>query len=429
VVLFLDSLNLQLYNQAIEDGHFNDIESLFENEEDRNRYRWKCQGPGYEDRIYHCFSALLNCPISNTQRKKLRKESKQNGQNHSQYTDEDFLLTLNQLHENHFPISHRSRNNPSPPSEELHKYSLFIELDRETSDYTPGLPLVAIDCEMCRTHVGLELTRISIIDDEENIIYDELVKPSNPIVDYLTEFSGITESDLAKVDTELSDVQQILKKWLTQSTIIVGHSLENDLMAMKLIHQRVIDTSVLFPNRNSKHSLKYLCSRYLKVSIQISSHDSVQDATAALRLYKLKKENGPSFGIDHHEMECLFDMLTRYQKKSAYIDNIHNIKQFGGLCASLLPVSNDQEVVSKTLSQMKNKTMNLVVSRLAGMAECLDSNEKIFQQMNINISRILQGVPPNGLLIVFSGPGHLPKEDQSGNYSQRLGFGLFKMTK
>jgi len=147
------------------------------------------------------------------------------------------------------------------------------------------------------------------------------------------------------VVTKLSDVQKTIKQWLTKSTIIVGHSLENDLMAMKLFHFRVIDTSVLFPNGLAKHSLKYLCSKYLGVSIQNSSHDSIQDAIAALRLYNLKKQKGPSFGLgqERKEMESLFDMLNRSNRKSVFIDNIENIKLFGGLYTSLIPVSNDKE--------------------------------------------------------------------------------------
>lgn len=54
---------------------------------------------------------------------------------------------------------------------------------------------------------------------------------------------------------------------LTKDSILVGHSLENDLHAMKLIHERVIDTSVLYARKNgSKMKLKTLAYQILNVN-------------------------------------------------------------------------------------------------------------------------------------------------------------------
>ena len=54
----------------------------------------------------------------------------------------------------------------------------------------------------------------------------------------------------------LSDVQEELLRHIHADTIIVGHSLENDLKALRIIHSNVVDTSVVFKQNKYKRSLK-----------------------------------------------------------------------------------------------------------------------------------------------------------------------------
>jgi len=48
--------------------------------------------------------------------------------------------------------------------------------------------VIGMDCEMCKTEQGSEITRVTLVDYQGNTLYDELVKPVNPIIDYLTTY-------------------------------------------------------------------------------------------------------------------------------------------------------------------------------------------------------------------------------------------------
>lgn len=82
--------------------------------------------------------------------------------------------------------------------------------------------------------MGLELTRISIVDENEATVFDTFVVPTNPIIDFLTRYSGVTAIDLLGIKTSLKDVHEKLKTLIGPETILCGHSLENDLHAMKV---------------------------------------------------------------------------------------------------------------------------------------------------------------------------------------------------
>ncbi len=84
-------------------------------------------------------------------------------------------------------------NEPSEDSEEgeLSSEEVLLPSLRSPS------PLVAIDCEMVYTKLGLELARVSIVDSSGKPLYDEFVKPFETVLSYNTEFSGINEEKLS----------------------------------------------------------------------------------------------------------------------------------------------------------------------------------------------------------------------------------------
>lgn len=87
----------------------------------------------------------------------------------------------------------------------------------------------------CYTTVGLELARVTAVDMQCKTVFDTLVRPAHPIVDYNTRFSGLTAHDFTSdVTTSLTDVQAQLLSMVSMETILLGHSLDSDLRALKV---------------------------------------------------------------------------------------------------------------------------------------------------------------------------------------------------
>jgi len=182
---------------------------------------------------------------------------------------------------------------------------------------------VAVDCEMSYTNAGLELTRVTLVNAAMEKLYDEIVKPTRPITDYNTQYSGISEEHMQGKTVSLKQVQQDLKRYIGPNTVIIGHSIDSDLRALKIIHSKIIDTSALYMQARGlpyKNSLKHLTKRYLGQEIQTGNegHDSCQDAYATMQLALLKANKGPEFGVpDLFETEkfpakeSLFSSLSR----------------------------------------------------------------------------------------------------------------------
>jgi RNA exonuclease 4 len=160
---------------------------------------------------------------------------------------------------------------------------------------------LALDCEM----VGIgpdghtsSVARVTLIDWSGETLLDEYIQQTEPVTDYRTHVSGITEEQLQTATcTSLADCQtQVLD--LLESRILVGHALKNDLRALEISHpwwltrdtakyepfmQVRFDDGILWPRK-----LKDLCSETLHRDIQVSGspHCPYEDALAALDLYR-----------------------------------------------------------------------------------------------------------------------------------------------
>ncbi|XP_068234042.1 putative exonuclease GOR [Palaemon carinicauda] len=152
----------------------------------------------------------------------------------------------------------------------------------------------ALDCEMVCTKAGLELAAITVVDVGCNVVYETMVLPHNPIIDYLTEYSNLTSRDFIGVTTRIEDVHKNILKLIGRETILVGHGMEHDFLAIKLLHDNVVDTIVAYPHargRGFRNSLSFLKERFLPRSFTTAGRGglkSKEDAIAVMKLALLK---------------------------------------------------------------------------------------------------------------------------------------------
>ncbi|KIW04435.1 hypothetical protein, variant 1 [Verruconis gallopava] len=197
-------------------------------------------------------------------------------------------------------------------SEHLDKFRLLNPTDEVPQ---PGAP-VGIDAEFValqREEIEIKadgtretirpsrlgLARVSVLrgagPDADLPFIDDYIAITEPIVDYLTQHSGIAPGDLDRQTSShiLVSLKVAYKKlWLLLNLgcTFVGHGLTKDFRTIN-IHvpkSQVIDTVDLFyiASRQRKLSLRFLAWLLLKEDIQIETHDSVEDARTALKLWR-----------------------------------------------------------------------------------------------------------------------------------------------
>eukprot|EP00455_Lapot_gusevi_P014051 TRINITY_DN1695_c0_g1_i4.p1 TRINITY_DN1695_c0_g1~~TRINITY_DN1695_c0_g1_i4.p1 ORF type:complete len:325 (-),score=73.20 TRINITY_DN1695_c0_g1_i4:69-1043(-) len=145
----------------------------------------------------------------------------------------------------------------------------------------------------------LTLARVSVVrgdraDKMGEVLLDDYIRMSEPVVDYLTKYSGINPGDL---DPSMSPHKLVplksaylrLRSLVDQGVFFVGHGLKTDFQIINLCvppHQ-IYDTVEIYHLPGQRLlSLKFLATHLLQMNIQTETHDSIEDARTALALYQ-----------------------------------------------------------------------------------------------------------------------------------------------
>jgi RNA exonuclease 1 len=354
----------------------NDMEWLF-----AQRIRVKAPGDVKWSKVHSPLQAMLVKEFGEDPEKKNFKQPQEKPFQSVRTPITHFIHTADELREAEYPIhpatftsqadsaledARRAGSNQTPldgwVDSNVRDSSLLIPAASKASkrdDLSQGLTIYGIDCEMVLTSDDKSsLARISVVSwPDSKVVLDKFVKPELEITNYFTQFSGITPQILENVTTTLSDIQSELSTLLTPSTVLLGHSLESDLNALKMTHPFIVDTSMIYPHPRGlplRSSLKFLANKYLKREIQTAGangHDSIEDAKAVLDLVKLKCEKGPRWGTNEASGETVFKRISRYHghdgrgRTTAMIEYGTPERGYGKDATVTIGCQNDEEVL------------------------------------------------------------------------------------
>ncbi|KAF9462298.1 ribonuclease H [Collybia nuda] len=413
------------------------------------------RAPGDLTRMHSVLSSFFHGPVSGEEKKKRMEKMLACTPDPAQY-----ILTLEQMIENEYPV-------PSYMADVFEKPKGWVETPEPLKQSLLEAPsdtknrsqqrIYAIDCEMCMTEDGKELTRVCMIDYHSgNVLYDQLVKPSKPIIDYLTRWSGITAAALGPVTTTLAQVQAHILKLLSPpapnpfsapsapapqpppTPILLGHSLESDLKALKICHPLCIDTALMYHHprgRPLKPGLAWLTKKWCGREIQTAGeggHDPEEDARACLDLLKKKLAGGPGFGEYKTDFESIFERMSRSNRragggpgsiKCAVVDHGNPSVMHGNKASTAVGCTNDEEVLKALLDVVPSH--QFIFGRFMALADTMgwttpktsvdaptparistptpDALAPILENLNTHLKTLHSSLPPRTAIIIFTG--------------------------
>lgn len=367
-------------------------------------YVYPVQAPGSKDSLQSPVNEFLSVPFTKAEKKQSHKDAKKAAG--VKLSPKDIQLTLQQMRDNFYPI--HPQLDSSADNDLKEGWVDTVQKEDATAR------MFAMDCEMCDTASGKTVTRATLIDSSGKVVFDDLIKPDEPIVDYLTQWSGITEEMLRDVTTKLADVQKKILDNISSRDFLIGHSLESDLTVLKLRHPRIIDTAVLFEHPKGsqyKYALKQLAYKHLNRSIQTGTggHNSVEDSLACLDLVKAKLEKGPSFGVHQSFTVNLAAKLAKNDITTAIVEP--GVPFWTEFATDVVSPTSDRDVAIAT-GKMAAKHQ-FVYAKFNDFQSFgwpkgqLDEQElkKANTALSENISLLYETLPSDTALIVWSGSG------------------------
>lgn len=227
------------------------------------------------------------------------------------------------------------------------KRGLFREVPRFSTDTLTRRRAIVLDCEMVQVEEGRRelafLTAIDFLTGE--VLVDNYVQPKSKVVNWDSRFSGVTPGAMNKAvkkGTALKGwegARSRLWQFMDSETVLIGHSLNNDLDVLGIIHWNIVDSSIFTSEAVFLHlhsgeqltrtwSLKTLTSELVNYDIQVGNrgHSALEDAHATrdVVIWCLRYPELLKVWADSAREEEAVRTLEREMKKTTEKEQLEN---------------------------------------------------------------------------------------------------------
>ncbi|OJJ02276.1 hypothetical protein ASPVEDRAFT_83785 [Aspergillus versicolor CBS 583.65] len=189
-----------------------------------------------------------------------------------------------------------------PPKDKPREPIRFFHTPQSVPGSSQTRKAIALDCEMVEVMGGQdEVAFFSAVDFfTGEVLIHKYVQPTKRVVHWRTRVSGITPmamNEATRAGQALSgwkSAQQALWKYADTNTVLIGHSLNNDLRVLRIIHPRIVDSAILSseavfnlaPDVSLRRiwALKLITKEFLNRATQTGGrrgHDCLEDAYSA----------------------------------------------------------------------------------------------------------------------------------------------------
>lgn len=189
-----------------------------------------------------------------------------------------------------------------PPNDPVIPITSFVATPQQLPNQsTKKRRAVVLDCEMVQVAGNFrELAYLTAVDFLTNeILIDNYVQPTKKVWAWNTRYSGISCAEMNRARAEgralngWHHARQVLWEYVDADTVLMGHSLQNDLKVLGFYHSKIVDSQILTSEAVSillppdftltrRWGLKTLAKELLEDDIQVGrkGHSALEDTLA-----------------------------------------------------------------------------------------------------------------------------------------------------
>mmetsp|Transcript_58134 Transcript_58134/g.125647 ORF Transcript_58134/g.125647 Transcript_58134/m.125647 type:complete len:346 (+) Transcript_58134:61-1098(+) len=149
-------------------------------------------------------------------------------------------------------------------------------------------------------HSDRVVAQIALVDAAGDVVLDLFVKPSVPVLSYLTPLTGLTRELLEERGVSLDEALSELRRLLPKESILVGQSIQTDVAWLGLEQGTdfagMMDLAGLWRVRNPKFGSwtifgqEHLAKVLLGDDLAGGAHNAAEDAIKSMKLFNLHRQ-------------------------------------------------------------------------------------------------------------------------------------------